>query len=156
MARKRKKETYRERWLREHPRISLYLSRDEYEALKRVADSQKTSMKEVVLNTIHGFSRYYEFAYADGFRDALKLFHSNPYKFYMKLVAEYPGAEEVALFTAPCLICGKPVVFTHRDREWAEMIRPILYQAFGKWYHICCREVEEGKRKSCIHLPKGL
>jgi hypothetical protein len=34
---KAKKETYRERWLREHPRISLYLRRDEYEELKSLA-----------------------------------------------------------------------------------------------------------------------
>jgi len=45
---KSRKESYRDRWLREHPRICLYLNRDEYEALKRVAESKKMSFKDII------------------------------------------------------------------------------------------------------------
>ena len=60
MAKKRRKETYRERWLREHPRISLYLRRDEYERLKSLAGSRGMSIKQFILSLIEGFDKYYE------------------------------------------------------------------------------------------------
>jgi hypothetical protein len=124
--------------------------------LKKVAGSQNMSIKDVVLSTIHDFSKHYKLAYSDGFRDALKLFYDKPRDFYVRLVAMYPNAEEVALFTAPCSICGKPIVFTHKDSDWAKEVKPTLHQAFDNWQHVCCGEVEEGKRKSCPHLLRGL
>jgi hypothetical protein len=156
--RSKKKESYRDRWLREHPRICLYLNRDEYEALKRVAESKKMSFKDIVLDAVHNIKKYYDTGYDHGWRDAFELFLEDPHAFYSELEYLFPNAnvEEVALFTAPCSICGKPMIFTHKNSNWVKEVRPTLYEAFSNWYHVCCKEVEEGKRKSCTHLPRGL
>jgi hypothetical protein len=47
-----KKETYREKWLKAHPQIRLYLSKEEYEALKRIADNKHSSMKDIIMSAI--------------------------------------------------------------------------------------------------------
>lgn len=148
--------------LRGHPRISLYLRREEYEMLKSLAESKGISIKEFIMSLIQGFEKYYEDVrdewFDKGFREAMALFLEYPQTFYSILVDEFPNAKEmeVALFTVPCSICGKPMVFTHRDLDWAKEVRPTLHQAFRNWYHVCCKEVMEGKRKSCTHLPRGL
>jgi len=52
MVKGRRKETYYERWRREHPELRLYLSQDEYNALKSLADKEGVSIKELVLKAI--------------------------------------------------------------------------------------------------------
>jgi hypothetical protein len=157
VARRRKKETYRDRWLKEHPRISLYLKRDEYERLKSIAESRGMSVKELILSLIEGFNKYYddigEKEFDEGYRLAFELFYEEPYEFYDSFKDIYPDTEP-ALFTVPCFICGKPIIFTHRDENWAKEVRPALLEAFRRWRHVCCGEVVEGKRGSCPHLLK--
>jgi len=47
MARsRRKRETYRDRWLKEHPRVLFYLERDKHETIKSMAESKNMSIKE--------------------------------------------------------------------------------------------------------------
>ncbi len=41
-------------------------------------------------------------------------------------------------FRVPCMICGKPMYFSSRDKEWESQIKPILYEAFANWYHTSC------------------
>ncbi|RLE63474.1 MAG: hypothetical protein DRJ47_09405, partial [Thermoprotei archaeon] len=47
-----KRETYYQRWRREHPRLQIYLSKEEYEWLKERADAKGVSMKDLVLEAI--------------------------------------------------------------------------------------------------------
>jgi hypothetical protein len=78
----KKKESYRERWLREHPRISLYLRRDEYERLKSLAESRGMSIKELILSLVEGFEKYYEDiegrAFEEGYEAAIEDFCERP------------------------------------------------------------------------------
>jgi len=44
---------------------------------------------------------------------------------------------EPALFTVPCPVCGKPMVFTHRDDDWPK-VRAVLREALRDWAHVEC------------------
>jgi len=46
---------------------------------------------------------------------------------------------EPALLTSPCSICGKPMIFTHRDVDW-DVERKVLREAFRNWFHTDCRK----------------
>jgi len=50
----KKKEGYRERWLREHHEVRLYLSRDDYEFLRGLADRSGKSFRELLLDALRG------------------------------------------------------------------------------------------------------
>jgi len=143
--RKERGERYIDRWLREHPRISLYLKKDEYEKLKSLAESRGMSIKEFILSLIQGFDKYYKEIYEKGFDEgheegfdfALQVFYEDPAGFYKFFKEKYPDVEP-ALFTVPCPICGKPMVFTHKSENWGTKIKPTLYSAFRQWRHIKC------------------
>ncbi len=60
MARKKEKKKYIDRWLKEHPRISFYLNRDEYAKLMSVADYKNVSINVSILSLVDGFSKYYD------------------------------------------------------------------------------------------------
>jgi hypothetical protein len=157
---KSKKESYRERWLREHPRISLYLKRDEYERLKSLAESKGMSVKEFILSLIEGFEKYYEDiegrAFGEGYEAAITDFAENPQWFYQEFKRLYPN-EEPLFYTYPCSVCGQTIVSNHRSKS-AEIVRKVVVETLkeGGWGHKCCHEVAEGKRTSCTHLPRGL
>jgi len=62
------RERYIDRWRKSHPELRLYLDRDEYELLKRLADSRCVSMKDIVLETVRGV---YEGSVVAGLRIAI-------------------------------------------------------------------------------------
>jgi len=68
-------------------------------------------------------------------------FIENPHRFYEEVmrIAESQGLKnfEPALFTVPCPVCGKPMVFTHRDDNWPK-VKAILREAFRDWAHVEC------------------
>jgi hypothetical protein len=150
---KKKGERYIDRWLKEHPRISIYLNKEEYNRLLSIADSKKIGIKELILSIIDDFSKYYEQIYKkgheEGYNAALEKFKNDPHGFYIAIKNRYKI--EPALFSVPCSICKKPMIFDHADSNWNRK-KDILYKAFADWYHVCCREVEEGKRESCEHI----
>jgi len=41
-------------------------------------------------------------------------------------------------FHVPCSICGKPMHFSSRDRDW-EKEKALLYEAFKSWRHTTCK-----------------
>ena len=145
LRRKERGERYIDRWLREHPRISLYLKREEYERLKSLAESRGMSIKEFIMSLIQGFNKYYEEIYKKGFDEgheegfdfALQVFYEDLEGFYEMFKKRYPDVEP-ALFTVPCPRCGKPMIFTHKDENWDTEIKPTLYSAFRYWRHIKC------------------
>jgi len=47
---------------------------------------------------------------------------------------------DIALFEAPCSICGEPMVLAHDDKNWESEIKPTLLNAFKSWYYIRCEE----------------
>lgn len=146
-GRKRKKEKYIHRWLREHPQVRLYLTREEYEWLKSIADEKKTSMKNILLEALRNVKltdEEYRQAYWKGGYDILDAFIDNPEFFYDLLMirAEKRGLTgfEPALFTIPCSICGEPMVITHKNEKWASELKPILLEAFKGWIHEECEK----------------
>ena len=159
-----KKETYRDRWLREHPRVSLYLDIDKYEMLKSMAESKNMSVKEFILSLIDGFEKYYEDvekrvydkAFNQGYLFALIDFTEDPEAFYEKFKKIYPD-EEPLFYTYPCSVCRQPVIANQRSSS-AETVREAITKTLteGGWGHKCCHEVKEGRRTSCPHLPRGL
>jgi len=161
---RRKKETYRDRWLKEHPRVSLYLDRDRYEMIKSMAESKNMSVKEFILSLIDGFEKYYEDiekrvydrAFKQGYLFAIIDFTEDPEAFYEKFKKIYPD-EEPLFYTYPCSVCGQPVIANHRSNS-AKTVREVVIKTLTEsgWGHACCFEVKKGRRTSCSHLLKGL
>jgi hypothetical protein len=157
--RRAKRETYYDRWRKEHVRVSFYFDRGEYERLKEFASSKNMTVKELVVSLMEGFEKYRSDIAGSRREQALQAFLECPALFSHLLEAHYPGGREklqegVAFFTLPCSICGKPMVFSHMDVNWETEIKPVLLEAFKEWCHPCCIEVEEGKRGSCEHLSR--
>jgi len=150
---KKKGERYIDRWLRDHPRISLYLNKEEYTRLVKIADSKNIGIKELILSMVDDVSKYYDSIYKkgheEGYNFALEKFKVNPRGFYDEIKDRYKI--EPALFTVPCSYCLKPVIYSHADPNW-NIKKETLYEAFEGIYHICCREVIKGKRESCEHI----
>lgn len=148
---RRKKERYIDRWRREHPRIQFHVSREEYNAIKELARAKNMTMKDLILECVRGAIRnfreeakkQYKEGWRKGFEYAIQLFIDHPHSFYyevMKMAEKLKLRRfEPALFTAPCPICRKPIVFTHGSEEWNEKIKPTLLNAFRYWRHAECR-----------------
>ena len=161
---RRKKETYRDRWLKEHPRVSFYLDREKYEMIKSMAESKNMSVKEFILSLIDSFEKYhedvekrvYDRVFKQGYLFALIDFTKDPKTFYEKFKKIYPD-EEPLFYTYSCSVCGQPVIANQRSSS-AKTVRDAITKTLreGGWGHTCCFEVKKGKRMSCPHLPKGL
>jgi len=213
MVRRVRKERYYQRWRREHPELRLYLSRDEYNFIKSLADREGVSMKEVVLNAVKGlysgdyitagldiavkflreygehfeeyaggyvngeyvdgklsnpivfkefvgrvygkeveegsplFKKFEELHKAIGFIEskgedrAFQIFIYDPRWFYELAwdMFYYREDFEGAVFAAPCSVCGRRLIFTHKDSSW-EKVKPILIEAFRGWRHNDCKK----------------
>ena len=131
------------RYREKHPSISVRLTKE----LKALLDAYRgglsygKAIKQLLqekVDLLRLKKEVREGSYKEGFSDALQLFISNPHSFYEKVLEKEKGLEP-ALFTAPCSICGKPMVITHRDSNWASKIKPILLQAFKYWCHTSCK-----------------
>ena len=140
---KRKKERYIDRWRKQHKEVRLYL-KEEYEALEKLASERNMTVKDFILKFINDVNaiaaREYDKGYDEGYQDALRDFVNDPDSFHgaVRELLEYKG--DVALFEAPCSICGKPMVFTHKDENWESKVKPKLLEAFKWWYHVRCKE----------------
>ena len=49
-------------------------------------------------------------------------------------------------FKTPCSICGKPMHFSSRDKNWPEVMKS-LNEVFKDWRHTPCQEKEEEEKK---------
>jgi hypothetical protein len=56
MPRRRRKERYIDRWLKEHPRLTLYLTKEEYDAIKEMAAFMNMTVRDLVVETIKELS----------------------------------------------------------------------------------------------------
>jgi hypothetical protein len=51
---------------------------------------------------------------------------------------------EPTLFTVPCSICDKPMIFTHKESNWRKEVKPWLCKAWG-WFHTVCEKKQGSK-----------
>jgi hypothetical protein len=119
-----KKETYRERWLKAHPQIRLYLSKEEYELLKQIADKNKMSYKEIIMKALQDIKGY-EAGYEEAIRDISKG-DERAVKYLEKYNLQY----------IPCAICGRPLngIVVLKNSVIVELIKS------KKFVHKECRE----------------
>jgi len=54
----RRKKYWYHRWREQHPLLQMYLSKEQYELIKKLADSQNKTMKDVVLDAINKLSDF--------------------------------------------------------------------------------------------------
>jgi flagellar biosynthesis/type III secretory pathway protein FliH len=64
----KRKLTYYERWIRQHPRVTFYLTKDEHEFIKQQAQLKNMTMKEYVLSLIKEGHESYRKGYEEGYR----------------------------------------------------------------------------------------
>ena len=123
----RKRERYINRWRREHPEVRFYSDRGTYEWFDEMAGRERLTVKDFVLKAIREGFKAYDRGFEEGVNTMLDIFIDNPHWFYreVKYRAEVRGLRgfEPALFTVPCSICGKPMVFTHKDDNWGRLGR---------------------------------
>jgi len=151
-------ESYYRRWRREHPRLQVYLSREEYEWVRREAEKRGISISEFVkraiINVMSLLTRNQESLldelYPYILNRVIDEFIDNPASFYDYVVerAKDRGLESLEPFilTTPCSYCGKPVVLHHK-LENAEDIRRALHETLRKLgiYHAECRGKTRGR-----------
>ena len=144
MPRKKKGERYIDRWRKQHKEVRFYLKRGEYEVLERLASERNMTVKEFILKNVEKLSkaarREYSRGYKRGYAKAVEDLVNDPYAFYITVRDVYKYGGDIALFEAPCMYCGKPIVFHHRLRNWESEVKPTLLEAFENWYHVRCKK----------------
>jgi len=163
MRRKNKKETYRQRWLKEHPDIHIHLPREVYDKLLKLENILGKSKNDIVKDLINGivikFDEYRkkiedEIAakeFNEGYDFALQEFKDFPERFYNVIKRKFNI--EPFLFAVPCSVCKEPFIYAH-DLENRDEIIDILNIQFEGSGHKCCFDVKKGKRESCKHIKK--
>ena len=156
---------YREKWLREHPPVVLYLSRGDREFLRELAKKTGLSYRELFLKALRDLKSLHEAickeALRAGLTVTLDLFIEEPEALYTLLVerAEAKGLDvsNLAFFTVSCPICGKPMLFTHKNKECGTEIKPRLLETFKNWAHESCvkRRKQKHDYRSNLSLPLG-
>jgi hypothetical protein len=65
--------------VKNHPRVMFYLSKDEYDVIRKIADSKKLTLKDLVIETLKGFvnfqkdlQKHYEEGYNKGYKNGQK------------------------------------------------------------------------------------
>jgi flagellar biosynthesis/type III secretory pathway protein FliH len=80
---RKKRETYYERWRKEHPQVTFYLTKDEYETIKELAFSKNMTIKDFIVgvakNTIN-FKNEIKSAFDKGFQEGYSKGHDKGYK----------------------------------------------------------------------------
>jgi len=97
MRGKKKKETYRDRWLKEHPDIHIHLTKDVYEKLLKLENILGKSKNDIVKDLINGaVIKFEEYGkkieeeirnkiYNECYNAILELFFESPDIFIIKL-----------------------------------------------------------------------
>jgi hypothetical protein len=152
-AKMAKRETYYDRWRKQHVRVSFYFNREEYEKLKELASLKNMTVKEFVMSLMEGFSRYYDDVYQEGHDAALKSFCVNPHMFFLSISTNLGKefSKGLGIIALPCEICGEPALIDPKHGYWEEAKR-VLEERFGPFIHACCSDVREGKRDWCFHI----
>ena len=142
------------RYRETHPAISIRLTKSLKEALDAYrgdlsyakAIRKLLEEKEDIIKLKAEIEKEKEKAEDEGFSvglsAALHIFIDDPDEFYELLMDEASKLNlkdfEPALFTVPCSICGKPMIFTHKNGDWQKEVKPRLYEVFASWCHTAC------------------
>jgi len=138
MPRRRKKEKYIDKWRKQHKEIRFFFKKEDYEALDKLASAHNMTVKDFILKFINDVNIAVKKGHEEGYAQAVEDFIHNTDGFRDKVRKVYKG--DIALFEAPCSICGKPMVFTHNDNNWKSKVKPELMRAFKNWYHVACKK----------------
>ncbi len=57
---RQKKLNYRQKWLQQHRPVTIYLSNEEFDALKTLADKSGLSYRELIMNTIKDIKKLHD------------------------------------------------------------------------------------------------
>jgi hypothetical protein len=130
------------RWLRSHPKVQTYLSRDEYGKVREVASSMGWSVSELVKRAVLDLAalrdEVYERGYREGYYSAVKEVWDLCDRFGPRFLFE------IEEFTVPCFKCGDPVVLSSRNKEfWEREVKPKLVEMFFNYAHKECAESSE-------------
>ncbi len=121
--------------------------------VKRIAEERKTTMSEVIREAVNNLRtrlevrkervRAYNWGYRAGYSEAIDIFIDNPVSFY-NIVMDRVKVRGLIRFRASAIhstgsVCRKPMVFNHKDPEWAK-IRSYLFVDFKYWAHTECAE----------------
>jgi len=86
MPRKKRKETYAERWRKQHPHLTLYFTKEEYEFIKQQALSKNMTMKEYIIDLIRthksqqrSYMEGYDKGYKEGYQKGYEKGHQEGY-----------------------------------------------------------------------------
>ena len=133
----KKKLTYREKWLKEHPKIVFYLDKEKYKYLSELENIKGIHKKDLILNCLNENLKIYENE-RDKIKEFVKdeifrKFIENPAEFYFYI--KYKFRVEPILFSIPCKYCGKEIIVDHRDRKAKDILRKTF-----KYVHVECYE----------------
>ena len=134
---RKKKLTYRERWLKEHPKLVFYLDKKTYKYLNELESIKGIHKKDIILNYLNENLKIYEnernkikeIVKDEIFRE----FIENPAEFYFYI--KYKFKVEPILFSIPCKYCGKEIIVDYKDKKAKEILRKTF-----KYVHVACYE----------------
>jgi hypothetical protein len=137
---RKKKLTYRERWLKEHPKLVFYLDKKTYKYLNELESIKGIHKKDILLNFLNQNLKIYE-EERDKIKtiiknEVIKELFENPIEFYFLYKTLYK-VEPIFIGTK-CVICKEPIILTHRDTEIRQLIEKILKKA--EYHHVECYE----------------
>jgi hypothetical protein len=122
--RKRRGERYIDRWLKSHRRVTSYLSKEEYEFIKRIAESKGLGIKDLfleVLKDLIDFKNEVEKSYWEGY---------------------YRAREDYCIWYY-CDACGRRIVIYPDSEEHKD----IMEYMRRNWVHRGMRHVKMLKMK---------
>jgi len=154
-----KKEKYIHRWLKKHPVIKLYVTKEEHDLLMKIANEKQISVKQLIVNAIKGikenyqkeskesYNKGYKEGVRDGYEKALQQIIENPELFYNELdvfMKAYDIEQPIILAELECSKCGTPYVITHKDIDKVKL------------EFICndCLKKEQEKKKEQATTPQ--
>ena len=98
------------RWLRDHPRVQAYVSRDEYEKVREMAEDLGVSVSHLVRRAVLDLGRLkeevYERAFEEGFESGLKMGEEATMADIARGVF---NVEDYGYAYPKCPYCGKPL-----------------------------------------------
>jgi len=133
----KKKETYKERWNKEHPLIQIRLPKDTYmkiEKLQTILGKHKNDIiKDLINGLVINFDEYKKNIEKDIYEYISKTALYEPIRFYEEFIKPY--SEWFILFTTPCSYCGKPIIWTHKSKNDLKRI----IRMFANFSHTECK-----------------
>ena len=121
IARKiKRKETYRQRWLKEHPPILIYLSHEDYELLKKLSNDTGLSYRELLIKALSDIKRLNDIlysvmnsqvrkqAYEQGYNKGYNKGYDQALKDIYNAKISEKTLRKYGMKYIHCTVCGKP------------------------------------------------